>query len=517
MHDSDIVCEVIKHLIKAKPDLGKRGKNKDLFEVLFKPTKFGNEYKSERDKRKKKIQKLLLISVNLQERTTTEQDILTKFNELANNIPNDLKEEDYRTNTLNKFVFEQFENLKIKYDLSSVTVALNNLLSLEKKPTKNYSTQFSNWKKPGNPIEDDGLKSLLTNNFGLDDDIWTTTNNENFNRIKTIIQKNVKNSLKDAFTKSNPDGVYPYTKNLFDEINSKHKLQYITTDAEELQLKKLRTMNHKDTMKFLHSNYNNSLSQALTLKMIPIFFDKGFYELVLDDGIEALDLVLRNDTTIKKIRAHALGSAEVAKYDEAYEILSSINSNNDKEIIDLQTSAISNMRRFQLTDKNIKKEKLKQLLKTIICYYQVAFNYNETYHYYPGVNLTYMMYIENSIFNTNYDIKKISEQSANSIKIDQDSPDLAKRYYANISHLELLLLNNSYGFIEDLDEYIFELDLTTDTDKCLYIPMLERTVRQLKLLIELLNPYINKKNTLYINVEKAFKIINKKISSNPIR
>ena len=57
MHDSDIVCEVIKHLLKAKPELKKQGKEPQapkLFETLFKPTKFGNEYTDKRDLLKKK-------------------------------------------------------------------------------------------------------------------------------------------------------------------------------------------------------------------------------------------------------------------------------------------------------------------------------------------------------------------------------------------------------------------------------------------------------------------------------
>lgn len=191
MHDSDIVCEVIKHLLKAKPELKKQGKEPQapkLFETLFKPTKFGNEYTDKRDLLKKKVQKLLLISTYKEERTDEEQAILTTFNKLANNIPFGTKEDKYR-DELKKFVLKQFDILNIKYDLSAVTQALNDLLTLERKKTKNYSKIFSNWRKPGNAIDNDTLKDLLTSNFGIDPNIWTTTDDRNFQRVKITIQK----------------------------------------------------------------------------------------------------------------------------------------------------------------------------------------------------------------------------------------------------------------------------------------------------------------------------------------
>lgn len=268
-------------------------------------------------------------------------------------------------------------------------------------------------------------------------------------------------------------------------------------------------MNEREIMEYIHANY--PLSQAFLLEMIPTLFDKGFYELLIDDGIEALDLILRNDTNVKKIHAHALGSHQIGKYDKAYELLCSINSDNDLEIIDMQTSAISNMRRFQLTDTNLPKEKIKEILQTILKYYQAVLNSNETKHYYPGVNIAYLQYADRMIFQTQHNVKSILEQSLSSIDEDKNSSDSKKHYYAHISYIELLLLCQDSSYESRLEEFLLEIDLDKNENKFFYIAMLERTSRQMEFYIKFLEPYTTDNDVVYSNLQKAFRFISEKI------
>ncbi len=264
-----------------------------------------------------------------------------------------------------------------------------------------------------------------------------------------------------------------------------------------------------EIMEYIAKYYplNEHKSQEFIQKLIPLLYSKGYYELILHDVIETLDIHIQENKEVKKIKAHILGSHIIGKYKKAFDLLSTIEAKNDKELIDMRTEAISNMRRYQLNDESkITKEQKKEIIHTLISYYQTIFEHNETYNYYPAINLTYIKVIFFILYedrtnrtNLNSEISNIYKKAKSSLSKDKNSTDKNDQYYANISEIEFLILREIGDPIAELEGY-----LESESQN---IPLfeLDRTMRQMQFLIDTTqkpnNPIVSK-------IEKSLKVIN---------
>ena len=231
---------------------------------------------------------------------------------------------------------------------------------------------------------------------------------------------------------------------------------------------------------FHNSNYLTYIttqipSESFLLESIKILYSYAYYELIAEF---LFDKFPQDECNINKdlllFKAHILGSNQVRKYYEAIEILNNFPTKTPQEFADLKTSLISNFVRYAIE----KEENIKDILKASLNNYEDIFN--QTCHYYPGINYAYTLSLYQKLINKNYNddsIENIYELSKDSIKKDKTT-NLA--YYATISEYEFLALQDLLKEleIENLKETILKSNPTKD--------MLIRTLRQIDFYINTL-------------------------------
>jgi len=202
--------------------------------------------------------------------------------------------------------------------------------------------------------------------------------------------------------------------------------------------------------------------------------------------------------------AHTLGSLTEPKHLEAAKLLDVIPPENDAHIIDMKTAAISNVRRFELHRPDLSRGNLAEVLDILIRYYHDTFTTNEIHHYYPGINLAYVLYHHNTIFpeeehSCPLSIQEIYQLSKKSIGKELNHPDKESQYYAKISELEFMLLLNR-------DNVESKLYLLLETQPS-YVTV-ERTIRQMKLFVGLNFQFAkDTNNSMMEKVEQSIKLL----------
>lgn len=285
------------------------------------------------------------------------------------------------------------------------------------------------------------------------------------------------------------------TLNIHDEI----------TEEEKSETIKIGGMSKEEIKKYFHENRN--LSQKFILKVIPKIYRNGYYQILLEDWIDSLQQNYRQLIDIRKIEAHALGSKEVGKYKESFNLLKDLGTlENIEELIDLRTSAISNIRRYKLQDCTTLEE-LKEHLLVLKEHYEKIFNANENNHYYPGINLAYILAIGQIVFpkdeDFNFDISIIRDKTIKSIEIDNKSDNLLDVYYAKMSKCEFGMLTNNDLFERELGNLLeYEVQEVEVSD-------ISRTLRQIDWFIDIVRRFtINTQNKIYKKSEIALKLLN---------
>ncbi len=342
-------------------------------------------------------------------------------------------------------------------------------------------------------IRDSDFKTAVSKTFNFDKSVWTNLNDDDHMKI---IQEKIAGYVNR--TQHNID--------LFESFDlSSLDIKDEFSDEQKDELHQIRGMDLENIKEYFHEN--SSLSQSFLLKIIPILYSKGFYETMINDAIDKLDAGLKNNIEIQKMHAHALGSAKMGKYVEAFRLLDSLGSNeNIEEFIDLKTAAISNIRRNNLSSSSLDIEKLKENLLILVHHYEKIYNAKETYNYYPGVNLAYIVSIGQIVFESdedfNQNISDIYKKSESSIKEEKENDSLDSQFYANISELEFLLLLNRDNFTNMLESYLDE-----NSEK-INLVELERTSRQLEWFVDIVERFtINTQSSVVLKAKKAIEII----------
>jgi len=107
-----------------------------------------------------------------------------------------------------------------------------------------------------------------------------------------------------------------------------------------------------------------SHTQAFLIALLEVMYEKGEYAFVYEQILPYL--LDTYDNSIKAKKAHIYASLPKPMYREAFDILNSIRGENLTETIDLQTSAVSNIRRERLSSVTLSKDALKGLLHTLV-------------------------------------------------------------------------------------------------------------------------------------------------------
>lgn len=325
--------------------------------------------------------------------------------------------------------------------------------------------------------------------------------------IKKEICKNLQIDKKIWNSKSNEECIGYIRKSIENKLNIKNVELDFSPLIKELETKNIENITNVEDIIEKHNNNEKNLlqeipkeewksySQLLIVKLLDIYYNKGYYQLAVDKIFknEILEPSIYEELIVKKAYAHCLGSLEVSDYHKAYDFLKKIakvykNANEGKEYIDLMTAAISNYRRFNFyardREDNLNLNKLQNILIELIESYFEIFIYNDEYNYYSGINLAYLIKIyqnlnyhindlinkydytnqqEKELFNILVrNINKIFEKSK--VSIEEDKKLDSAKHWASVSEIEFKILSfleqNEDG--EKLIAYFEENNISID-------------------------------------------------------
>jgi hypothetical protein len=440
MTNSQVLQLIIEELSKTKLTWNN---DKELFELICSPLSYGLEIYQKRKNTKDAILNIFNNNNNFDK---------NRFDVLADNIICGANQTKHRNELLD---FLKTFDIPTQTDIN----LLVNEIPCKSKNEQNYKSSFHNWKKGKiKRINKQIVKKQLEQNFDFPPSLWDK--GEIF--IKTAIKDGVSKFVKRHTCKNIL---------VFDNLKKEFNMNTTITQSEIQELENIKQMTHADIMEFIGKQdpLAKNCSQEFIQKIIPILYGKGHYELLLNDLIPVLDMNLRNTKQIKKIEADIYSI--IGEYRKAMDVLSIIKADNDAELIDIKTAEISNMRRHLLYYTKSSKEEKKETIKKLISYYQEIFEFNETYNYYPAINLVYILVMSSLFYNPKQiqqdlkdTINTIYEKTKKTIHTDKKSANLKDKYYANITELEFLLLKGDENIVAELERYLAinkdELSLT---------------------------------------------------------
>jgi len=334
-----------------------------------------------------------------------------------------------------------------------------------------YKKSWYHWKKKSVKTfrKSKNIKEAISKTLGFDYHIWSSTQEKQKSTIKEAIKLYTQNQ-----------------KSLIDLSDLMPQQSPLSKKQEQL-LEKIKVSSVTKIKEILLNNQECLIqtleNQTFILTLLTFLYQNAFYDLLYELIFPALLPHNRSDKKIKIIEAHTLGIIKKPKYRQSALLLNSVKIDSDSQLIDIKTSAISNIRRYRLSNPNLNIQELKEILKAIIKHYHDTYIYDKRYHYYPAINLLYMIKLFQLIFKDDkefsvIDISKIQADTKTSIQQDADSKEPEKVYYAKITELEIKML-------------IYENKIIS---------------REFGLLIEILNPSENLLNRTQRTMEEFLEI-----------
>jgi len=481
MTNTEILRFIVEELKKTELEWNT---NKELFELICDPIPFGNDRFEKRKKAKETIKKFF-------DKAGVSFDA-KRFDSLVKNIVCGHHEAQYRDELLTFLDQTARENkISIEEDLSQIVAQI----PCKQEGERNYKTHFSNWLNDiTQRINSHQVKKQLEQNFYFPPSLWT----KGELTVKTAIREGVAKFVAQRTTEKDKH---------FETMRQKLQNSNTSTFQKEKEhITALEQMNQTDTMLFINQNYplQQKFSQHFIQKMALVLYQKGYYALLANDIFPALDIHIQEQKEFKKLRAHVEGSPSVGNYRKAFYILDTITTDDPMEYIDIRTEAISNYRRHTLIYATLTKEEKIESIQEIIGFYQHVFTFNQTYHYYPAINLSYMLTLENLLLenkNLQKNINEIYNKTKTSIYKEKSSQDKTQCYYANITDLEFLLLKERANPIAELERY---LDMEVE-----YIPFAElaRTQRQMLFFIDTIKSLYGTHTKILDTMHQATEVI----------
>jgi hypothetical protein len=284
-------------------------------------------------------------------------------------------------------------------------------------------TNWSNWlnKSHDKNIRNKFIKSELPAIFGLPYDIWSKGDILQ----KELIDEAVQHYLSPSFT-------IDFSQLYISDSNITPMQQNYLNDM----LKEEKALS---SCPYLEKKEEN---QAFLIELIKRYYQEALY----DETLHLYNFLQehnRSKRELQKIYAHTLGSIkENPDYTKAYKILLTLKENNlqDTDIIDIQTSLISNLRR-DIFSQTFHPEQTSQKISELKNYYRYIFEdaNNHTDQYYPAINYAYMLFLEHK---DDYieTIQTLLQTSKISLQHAKNTTDTNRRYYGTISEIEFALL-----------------------------------------------------------------------------
>jgi len=318
------------------------------------------------------------------------------------------------------------------------------------------------------------IKETICNHLGIDPKVWITSD-------EVDVQRYIRDGLDNKKSTLNLDNLLP-------EFTKSNITKELSPDEIKL-IEEHRQLSQEEIKKVLVKK-KSTYSQKLLFKLVKIYYDRGFYSLIIDELEYEFSRELRENMQVKEVVAHSLGSNECKRYQEAYEMLQGLNDNigrlTNETDIDKYTSFLSNVRRFIFL--NEANQNLDQDLKKMIELYKEVFYLNDSYHYYPGINMAYLVKVYNSIENIEHsidiDVKKIYKYSQKSILNDRNNEKL--KHYAYITDVEFQILTSPHirNNIYKLVQYYIENKISRD--------LIKRTLRQFEFFLKMYKDHEDK-------------------------
>lgn len=354
---------------------------------------------------------------------------------------------------------------------------------------KKYKTSWSNWKheRVRDFTKSPHIRLAIQQKLFFESDIWGAS---------SLIQKEaIQKGVYQAFIKKE-DTLPDWTK-IIPKFHLDEEQRNLLTAWEQLSPKVIeeRVQNYPDYFKRTFSN------QAFLLELLNIFYAKGAYDFLVENIFPNLLSHQRANLNVKVMEAHALGSLKEPKYMQSVKLLESIEPSNDKKLIDLKTSMLSNLRRYY-TKEPLSLKELKYGMEVMVKMYHELFVYEEVYHYYPAINLVYILQVLNALSVEQHSInaRDVYKKAKNSISQEKELIHADTLYYASVTELEFLLLLGEKGVCQKMG-YMLEsqtpaiaLVQRTKRQMVEFVAMVERVgvrLPEFNKVIEVLNDYEN--------------------------
>ena len=368
-------------------------------------------------------------------------------------------------------------------------------------PKLDFSKYRSSWfdwlspKKDDRNITKNEIKLAIEETLGLNSLIWS----EPEYKQEQIVHKKVKEFMnkKDTSPPQNSEKIDISSLLLSEEPISERQKEIIS------KIKKSREQNIKKIVKMESKEFSfDSKNQNFLLEVLPILYDKGCYESLNTSIFPYLFPKYRERIDIKIKEANTLANLKNPDYRRVVELLNSIPRNSEDEEIDITTAIISNIRRDKLNVKKIKQDEVEFFLLFIIEHYEKVYRHKKPYHYYPAINLAYMVRLLQIVSSSSSEIEKYNlEEIYSSVKASIKNEKRLERdlsYYATISELEFLLLLD-YPNIKSKIEYILE----TLQPK---VFLVERTVKQMRWFVNIAKEFSSKEIETLVRFKRVIEL-----------
>jgi len=341
-----------------------------------------------------------------------------------------------------RFIKEEMQKQKIDFKNNEAFFRL----FVADEPWENYRSNMSNWLSIGKDgvIHKHSFITAINEKLGLSSDIWGASEQKQ----KEAVIGGVKQFKK---TLEQKEALFPWV----DEVGLSEEQERFLAFSKEARVEEI-----EQKMEHLKESFvKRSHTQAFLIALLEVMYERGEYGFVYEQLFP--HLLDTYDNSIRAKKAHIYASLPEPMYREAFDILNSIKGESKAETIDLQTSAISNIRRERFSSANLTKQELQGLLQTFIKCYAKIYTPKEPQSYYVGINLAYMLHLADTVFaNTiaieeGYTIEQIYSDVQQSLRKAKASKEPEEQYYASMSEIEFQLLLGRQGMVQEL-EYMLE-------------------------------------------------------------
>lgn len=358
-----------------------------------------------------------------------------------------------------RFIKQEMQKQKIEFKNNEAFFRL----FLADEPWEAYRSNMSNWLSSSDKdgvIHKHTFITAINEKLTLSDDIWGLSDEKQKAAVILGVKK-FKNDLEKN------EMLFPWVTEVGIDEEQEAFLSFVhKATLYEIEKK-------ADSLKEYFNKTSNN--QTFLIALLNLMYERGEYVFIYETIFP--HLLDTYDNSIKSKKAHIYASLPKPMYREAFDILNSIKTEDKSKTVDLQTSAISNIRRERFSSSTLSKEELYELLHTLIKCYTKIYTPKQHYGYYPGINLAYMLTLAASIFpdapdiHEGYSVGQIYDDVQESITKDKKSDNKEANYYATMSDIEFQLLLGKRGMLQKLE---YELETLNPSQN-----LIDQTKRQI--------------------------------------